>query len=117
MVEDDDRLYCALKDTLHDAGCETFGLFTVVSETLNAVPESHIDVALIDVSRHDLRCVAFVRQLHRRGVPVLLIAPRRSEDLPSPLRSCTRLAKPFTEQDLLDGIAEVLRCEDVEVLR
>lgn len=112
MVEEDDRLYCAMKDALQDAGCETFGLFTAVSETLNAVPQSHIDVALIDLSQHDPRFTAVFHQLSRRGVPILLITERRASAVSDLLPARSRLAKPFTEQDLLDRIREAMNGQD-----
>ncbi|MDY0068082.1 MAG: hypothetical protein RBS02_17065 [Steroidobacteraceae bacterium] len=108
MVEDDDRLYCALKDTLNDAGCETFGLFTAASENLYAVPSSQFDVALVDVSRRDARFARVIQSLNERGVPMLLITGRSRTDLPAQLQRRPWLAKPFTEQDLLDGIANVI---------
>ena len=108
MVEDDDRLYCALKDTLHDAGCETFGLFTAASENLYAVPTSQFDLALIDVGRLDPRFTCVIQNLNERGVPILLITGRTRTDLPPQLQARPWLAKPFTEQDLLDGIASII---------
>src|SRR5690606_4576637 len=86
MVEDDDRLYCALKDTLNDAGCETFGLFTAASENLYAVPSSQFDVALVDVSRRDARFARVIQSLNERGVPMLLITGRSRTDLPAQLQ-------------------------------
>src|SRR5690606_34673597 len=53
MVEDDDRLYCARKDTRHDAGCDTFGHFTAATDYRFAVPSGQFVVGPDDVSRRE----------------------------------------------------------------
>jgi DNA-binding response OmpR family regulator len=104
VVEDDDRLYCALKEALQDAGCETFGSSSAISKSLDAVPESYFDLALIDVSREDSQLAALVRRLRERGVPMLLITAERSSQPHRP----GYLSAPFNEQELLAGALEVI---------
>ena len=108
VVEDDDRLYCALKETLQEAGCETFGSSSAISRSLDAAPESYFDLALIDVCRQDPQLVALVRRLRERRVPMLLIRPGRSPHPTSPAHTRGCLTTPFTEQELLEGVLEII---------
>jgi DNA-binding response OmpR family regulator len=108
VVEDDDRLYCALKDALQGAGCETFGSSSAISKSLDAVPESYFDLALVDVSREDSHVAALVQRFRQRKVPLLLITAERSQQPSSPAHSRGRLNRPFTEQELLEGVLEVI---------
>jgi DNA-binding response OmpR family regulator len=108
VVEDDDRLYCALKEALQEAGCETFGSSSAISKSLDAIPESYFDLALIDVSREDTHLKALVRRLQDRQVPMLLITADRSRRPASPARLPGCLNTPFTEQELLEGVLEVI---------
>ena len=107
VVEDDDRLYCALKDALQDVGCEVFGTCTHVSGLWDAVPNTYVDAALIG-SSGPTQLSSLTRQLSDRGVPILLMTTRQSTEVPGPLRRHRRLVKPFTEQDLVYGIVAAL---------
>jgi DNA-binding response OmpR family regulator len=107
VVEDDDRLYCALREALQEAGCATFGSSSAISKSLDAAPESYFDLALIDVCRQDSHLAALVRRLRERQVPMLLIIPGRKHPAASTgSRGC--LTTPFTEQELLEGVLEVI---------
>lgn len=107
VVEDDDRLYCALKDTLQDVGCEVFGTCTHVSGLWDTVPNSYVDAALIGSSGPS-QLSSLTRQLSERGVPILLMTNRRSDEVPGAPRGHHKLVKPFTEQELVHGIVAAL---------
>jgi DNA-binding response OmpR family regulator len=104
VMEDDDRLYCALKEALQDAGCETFGSSSAITKSLDAVPESYFDLALIDLSRQDPQLAKLVRRFRERGVPMLLITAERSSQPHVP----GFLKAPFNEEELLEGVLEVI---------
>lgn len=109
VVEDDDRLYHALKDSLEDVGCEIFGSCERMSGALDSVPSSHLDAALIDLDPLSMQSVASLAgRLNNRGVPILLITGRISGELPRMLRSYRHLKKPFTERELLDSMVGAL---------
>lgn len=110
VVEDDDRLYCALKDTLQDAGCEVFGTCTHVSGLWDAVPNTYVDAALIGTPQGSVGLSQFAslaRQLTERGVPILLMTSRTAQRMPGNAQHSS-LVRPFTEQDLIYGIAAAL---------
>lgn len=106
IVEDDDCLYHALRDSLQDAGCETFGSCERVCDPLDTVPASRLDAALVDADALNSRRVAYLaQQLGDRAIPIVWITARRSAELTRDGQSHEPLRKPFTEQELLDGMA------------
>jgi hypothetical protein len=108
-MEDDDRLYNAIKDTLEDFGCEILGSCARICGPLDVVPNSHLDAALIDLEKlSTARSMAIVAALQARGVPIVLITPLMTDDLPIAMRACDRLLKPFTCRAMLSGLAAVI---------
>jgi DNA-binding response OmpR family regulator len=108
IVEDDDRLYCGLKDALTDSGYEPIGTTILVSEALRTFADGRIDVALIDVDHHSETVRALVRNLRARGIPILLIGTPRPGSLLNARTSMAVLMKPFDSMDLLDSVRECL---------
>jgi len=109
LLEDDGRLYGSIKDTLEDFGCEILESCVRLAGALDMAPSPHLDAALIDLERLSTESsTALVTGLHERGIPVVLITYLTSETLPQALRGCTRLLKPFTVQQMLGGLANVI---------
>lgn len=106
LLVTDDQLFHALQECLEGAGCETFGTYPTSSAGWIAAPQAHMDVAVLDADHLEEHAPALAHGLHARGVPVLLLAtPGRNAlwfEWLHPLR------KPFTEQQLLDGVADAL---------
>ena len=104
IVEDDDCLYQALRDSLQDAGCEVFGSCDRVCDPLDTVPASRLDAALVDMDPLGSdRATSLAHQLGDRNIPIVWITDRRnSEASAAAARECLR--KPFTERELLDSI-------------
>ena len=108
LVEEDDRLYCALKDALRAAGCETIGLPAHFPDVSAIVPGSHVDAALVDISWSGRRLSAITRQLDERSVPIPYIGTLGTSGLPVRAPAAKPLRRPFTEQELLDGMLETI---------
>jgi DNA-binding NtrC family response regulator len=109
LMEDNDRLYGAIKDSLEDFGCEILGSCARICGPIDVVPNSHLDAALIDLEKlSTARSTAIVTKLQARGVPVVLITHLTAAELPSVMRSCDRLEKPFTCTTMLSGLAAVI---------
>lgn len=109
LMEDDDRLYSAIKDTLEDFGCEILGSCARICGPLDVIPNSHLDAALIDLEKLDTaRSTSIVAALQARGVPIVLITPLTTDDLPIAMRTCDRLLKPFTCPAMLSSLAAVI---------
>lgn len=96
IVEDDDGLYQALRDSLLDAGYEVFGSCESVCDPIDTVPASRMDAALLDMDPLGSgRATALAQQLGKRNIPIIWITASRDAGL----------RKPFTERELLDSIA------------
>jgi DNA-binding response OmpR family regulator len=100
VVEDDDALYQALRDSLEDAGYEVFGSCHRVCDPMDTVPASRLDAALVDMDPlGSARAAVLAQQLGDRDIPIVWITARRDLD------ARVWLPKPFTERQLLDSIA------------
>lgn len=104
VVEDNGLLWGMLDETLRDAGCEVVGPYTTLDQAMAAMPTVQmIDIALVDISvRGELTRAS---ELTQSGVPILVTSAYESFELPQTLQSAAFLRKPFTEGDLLDGLA------------
>lgn len=106
VVEDDDFLYQALRDSLQDAGCEVFGSCERVCDPVDTVPASRLDAALVDMDPlGSRRAASLAQQLGDRNIPIVWITARRDSSSAPVLQTHEWLSKPFTERELLDSIA------------
>jgi DNA-binding response OmpR family regulator len=106
IVEDNDGLYQALRDSLQDAGYEVFGSCERVCDPMDTVPASRLDAALVDMDPLGSgRATSLAQQLGARNIPIVWITARRDASPARVLQTRGRLRKPFTERELLDSIA------------
>ena len=106
VVEDDDCLYQALRDSLQDAGCEVFGSCERVCDPMDTVPVTRLDAALIDLDPlGSRRAASLAQQLGDRNIPIVWITARPDSKVAPASQTSERLSKPFTERELLDSIA------------
>jgi DNA-binding response OmpR family regulator len=106
LVEDDDCLYQALRDSLQDAGCEVLGCCERVCFPIDTVPASRLDAALLDMDPlGSARASALAQQLGARNIPIVWITSRYDGNVAAALQTEEWLRKPFSERELLDSIA------------
>jgi DNA-binding response OmpR family regulator len=106
VVEDDDSLYHALRDSLLDAGYEVFGSCERVCHPVDTVPASRLDAALVDMDPLGSdRATSLAQRLSVRNIPIVWITARRNSSSASVVKTHEWLCKPFTERELLDSIA------------
>jgi DNA-binding response OmpR family regulator len=109
VVEDDDCLYQALRDSLQDAGCEVFSCCERVCHPIDTVPASRLDAALVDMDPlGSQRAASLAQQLGDRNIPIVWITARRDFNVAAVARRPEWLRKPFTERELLDSMAIAL---------
>jgi DNA-binding response OmpR family regulator len=106
VVEDDDCLYHALRDSLMDAGYEVLGSCERVCHPVDTVPSSRLDVALVDMDPFGSeRATSLTQRLSQRNVPIVWITARSDSSRAPVAPPREWLSKPFTERELLDSIA------------
>jgi len=109
LVEDDDCLYQALRDSLQDAGCEVFGSCERVCSPIDTVPASRLDAALLDMDPlGSARAASHAQQLGARSIPIVWITSRCDSNLAPASQTHEWLRKPFSERELLASIAYAL---------
>ena len=106
LVEDDDCLYQALRDSLQDAGCEVFGSGERVCLPPDSVPAGRVDAALLDMDPlGSARASSLAQQLGARNIPIVWITALYDSKVAWVLQTHEYLSKPFSERELLDSIA------------
>lgn len=109
VVEDDDGLYNALRDSLLDAGYEVFGSCDRICYPMDTVPSSRLDAALVDMDPFGSeRATSLAQRLGLRNVPIVWITARRDSVVAATSPAPEWLCKPFTERELLDSIASAV---------
>ena len=109
IVEDDDCLYRALRDSLEDAGCEVFGSCKRLCYPMDTVPASRLDAALVDMDPLGSdRAASLTQLLGARNIPIVWITSRWHRAVSPDPQSHEWMRKPFTERELLDSIASAV---------
>ncbi|HKE96576.1 MAG TPA: hypothetical protein VKB34_19865 [Povalibacter sp.] len=106
LVEDNDQLYCALRESLADAGADVLGAVAFMPRGTGIVPLTHIDVAIIDASSRSSNWLVLARELQQRGIPGVFIAAERLSFMNA--CGCRYLSKPFTEEQFLVCVGAAL---------
>jgi CheY-like chemotaxis protein len=109
LVEDNGLLSYVLEQTLRDAGCEVIGPYSRLFDAMVAATRRHIDVALLDIELRGEVVSPLAIQLRERRIPFLLASAYQSGEVPRSLQSAARLRKPFTDSDVLSGLAALLQ--------
>lgn len=109
VVEDNGLLWGMLDETLRDASCLVVGPYARFDQAMAALPAIRtIDIALLDIDLRGELVRPLAGELMQRGVPILVTSAYQSSELSPTLRSAAFLRKPFTGDDLLDGLAALL---------
>jgi len=109
VVEDNGLLCCVLEETLREAGCEIVGPYARLPEAMSAATTERIDIALLDINVRGQLVSPLADRLRERGVPFVLTSAYQPHDLPRSLQAETQLRKPYTDSDLLERLASVVR--------
>lgn len=109
VVEDNGLLCCVLEETLREAGCEIVGPYARLPEAMSAATTERIDIALLDINVRGQLVSPLADRLRERGVPFVLTSAYQPHDLPRSLQAEAQLRKPYTDSDLLERLASVVR--------
>jgi len=106
LAEDEALIGFHLKRILEDFGCEVVGPVGSLDEVLESVQHGKFDGALLDVNLRSRQIFEILPTLQKLGLRIILASGYDDATLfPPAYRAMPRIAKPFSEKELL-GISE-----------
>jgi DNA-binding NtrC family response regulator len=95
VVEDEMLIAAEMEATLEDLGCLVVGPFARVGEALDALEDTTVDAAVLDVNVRGEMIFPVAERLTARGVPMVFCTGYADlQTLPEPLQGQVRLSKP-----------------------
>ena len=95
VVEDEMLVAAEMEATLEDFGCEVVGPFARIGQALDALEDTLVDAAVLDVNVRGEMIFPVAEALKARGVPMVFCTGYADlPDIPEPLRDKVRLSKP-----------------------
>jgi CheY-like chemotaxis protein len=113
VVEDDERLVMAINDTLTDEGYETKAAKNG-QEAIEAVDSGFMpDAIVLDLRMPIATGFEVAAWLQQRGIDVPIVLSTQSDEVAAiDVGAVLKLSKPFTAEQLLDGITVALKRSD-----
>jgi PAS domain S-box-containing protein len=108
IVEDEPLVALDLADGLQAAGAEIVASTGSSKEALEAIARRQLDAALLDGNLHGRPVDEIAAALTRRNVPFLFVSGYGRESLPQVFREGPLLTKPFSQQQMLDAVTQLL---------
>jgi CheY-like chemotaxis protein len=110
VVEDDERLVIAIRDILADEGYEAKAAKNG-REAMSALASGFApDVIVLDLMMPIATGHEVVSWLQRNGMDVPIVLSTQSDEVAArDVRAVLKLSKPYTAEQLLDGIALALK--------
>ena len=114
VVEDEMLIATEMEATLEDLGCVVVGPFARVGQALEALADTEVDAAVLDVNVRGEMIFPVAELLKSRGVPMVFCTGYADlPNIPAPLQGQVRLSKPCTassvEQALRAQVAKAGR--------
>jgi len=118
VIEDEPLLALDLVTHLKDAGATVAGPVGTAATALAIVERTPLDGALLDANLHGRPVDEIAGALTRRRIPFLFVTGYGRESLPRAFGQVAMLAKPFSQQQLLEAAVRLVeRSADVVPLR
>jgi DNA-binding NtrC family response regulator len=95
VVEDEMLIAAEMEATLEDLGCQVVGPYGRIGEALDALHDTAVDAAVLDVNVRGEMIFPVAEKLKERGVPMVFCTGYADlPTFPEPLREQARLSKP-----------------------
>ena len=107
VVEDDALLLISLQHMLADLGCAVAGTAMALGPALEMARDLAVDLAVLDVNLNGELVIPVAETLAARGVP-FVFATGYGADILSAFAGRPLVAKPYTRQQLEDGMMRAL---------
>lgn len=109
VVEDEALVAMMIADTLADVGCEIVGPVATTQDALELMSRTLVDGATLDINLTHEEVLPVAEALDSHRIRFLLITGYDQENVLRRYRRWPMMQKPFTETDLLHGLARALR--------
>jgi DNA-binding response OmpR family regulator len=104
VVEEDDVLYCQIKNSLQTAGAAVFGALAHFPDMPIDIPAIRFDVALLDVDGESPSLPDVVDELRYREIPILLLSAHDIGGGAQQLGGYQQLRKPYAHREAVAQI-------------
>jgi DNA-binding response OmpR family regulator len=108
LVEDEMLVAMLVETALEDENCIIVGPYGALGEALEAARSEAMDLAVLDINLAGEKVFPVAEVLAARGVPFLLLSGYGEVALPSNRRHWPICAKPFSLEDLVSRLAQLL---------
>jgi DNA-binding response OmpR family regulator len=108
VVEDESMRPLKLEEELDRCGYSIVGPYYSVVRALGGVPDTEIDLAVLDVNVQDALIFPLVDELAELGVPFVFMVDPASRILLEQYREQPALTKPFDAAALLRLLSDIL---------
>ncbi len=110
VVEDEFLVAMQIEAVLREAGWNVIGPAGTLAKALGCARSAACDGAVLDVNLRGERVDEVARILSERGIPFLFASGYGRENLPPAFRdSVGFLAKPFSDQTLVQAVRDLFR--------
>jgi CheY-like chemotaxis protein len=108
VVEDEPLVALDIVAGLEDAGAKVHGQAGTVKDAMRIIESASFDAALLDANLCGEPVDEIAAALTRRKVPFLFVTGYGSASLPPAFGKATLLAKPFSQQQLVEAAARLV---------
>ncbi len=109
VVEDEPLIALDIVAALEHAGAAIVGPVGTVDEALQVIERAALDGALLDANLRGQHAGSIAAALTRRKISFVFVTGYGRETLPPGFGEAPLLAKPFSEEELLEAAAKVVR--------
>ena len=109
VLEDEFMIATRIADILEDAGYDVIGPVIDVAAAMHAIAVDRVEGALLDLNLRGDTSLTMADAIAKRGVPILFVTGYAREVLTGRWQNALHLEKPFTDRELLDAVAHMLK--------
>lgn len=108
IVDDEPLLLMDLEDTLVNSGCVVVGPASTLSQAKVLIDRGEFDAALLDVNLAGQRVDELAAALTQKNTPFAFVTGYGREGLPQSFRHAPLIGKPFSQQQLLKVVRQLV---------
>lgn len=109
IVEDEPMIALDIVAGLESAGVDVEGPIGSVEDALAAIEDASFDGVLLDANLHGEPAGEIAAALTRRDIPFVFVTGYGRQALPESFGQSAMLTKPFTQDQLLQAAAQLVR--------